>query len=160
MADEVYPVIVLFRRSTVLVPLPAPRTKMPSAFEPAFADELAVILRWSFDHIQRFGKDLPAVHLLRDDAGGSVYLRLSTRTIEQPQREMTEILASDIVNGALWLRRPGPNAQIIVAYTGVVAPEAIAAVGLMAEDRRDVGRGDGEGLAVPADTGGEEAASA
>ena len=28
---------------------------------------------------------------------------------------------------------------MVVAYTGVVAPEAIEAVGLMAEDRRDVG---------------------
>jgi pyruvate dehydrogenase E1 component len=34
---------------------------------------------------------------------------------------------------------PGPNAQVIVAYTGAIAPEAIEAVGLMAEDRRDVG---------------------
>jgi pyruvate dehydrogenase E1 component len=37
------------------------------------------------------------------------------------------------------MRRPGPNAQIVVAYTGALAPEAIAAVGLMGEDRRDVG---------------------
>jgi pyruvate dehydrogenase E1 component len=37
------------------------------------------------------------------------------------------------------MRKPGPNAQIVVAYTGAVAPEAIQAVGLMAEDRRDVG---------------------
>ena len=34
---------------------------------------------------------------------------------------------------------PGPNCQVVVAYTGAVAPEAIEAVGLMAEDRRDVG---------------------
>ncbi|MBV8791058.1 MAG: transketolase, partial [Pseudolabrys sp.] len=38
-----------------------------------------------------------------------------------------------------WLRKPGPNCQVVVAYTGAVAPEAIEAVGLMAEDRRDVG---------------------
>ena len=41
--------------------------------------------------------------------------------------------------GAYWLRKPGPNAQVVVAYTGAVAPEAIEAVGLMAEDRRDIG---------------------
>ena len=28
---------------------------------------------------------------------------------------------------------------MVVAYTGAIAPEAIAAVGLMAEDRRDIG---------------------
>jgi pyruvate dehydrogenase E1 component len=52
---------------------------------------------------------------------------------------MTPALARDIVDGAYWMREPGPNAEVIVAYTGAVAPEAIAAVGLMAEDRRDIG---------------------
>jgi pyruvate dehydrogenase E1 component len=52
---------------------------------------------------------------------------------------MGQALERDIVDGAYWLRKPGPNAQVIVAYTGAVAPEAIEAVGLMAEDRRDVG---------------------
>ena len=37
------------------------------------------------------------------------------------------------------MRKPGPNCQVMVAYTGAVAPEAIEAVGLMGEDRRDVG---------------------
>jgi pyruvate dehydrogenase E1 component len=46
---------------------------------------------------------------------------------------------SDIINGAYWLRRPGPNASVVIAYTGAVAPEAIAASGLLGEDRRDVG---------------------
>ena len=52
---------------------------------------------------------------------------------------MTGELAQQIVDGAYWQRLPGPNAQVIVAYTGAIAPEAIEAVGLMAEDRRDVG---------------------
>jgi len=37
------------------------------------------------------------------------------------------------------VRRPGPNAQAVIAYTGAVAPEAIEAMGLIAEDRRDIG---------------------
>ncbi|HEY6025468.1 MAG TPA: transketolase, partial [Pseudolabrys sp.] len=81
----------------------------------------------------------PGRNWLRDETGGSVYLRLSTRPIEQPQRTMSDALARDIVDGAYWLRKPGPNAQVVVAYTGAIAPEAIEAVGLMAEDRRDVG---------------------
>ena len=52
---------------------------------------------------------------------------------------MTAELAGDIVNGAYWMREPGPNTEVLIAYQGVVAPEAIAAVGLLAEDRRDVG---------------------
>ena len=111
-----------------------------ASFEPAFVDELGVIMRWAFDYLQRNGEGQPSERSwLRDETGGSVYLRLSTRTIDQPRREMTHDLAADIVDGAYWMRKPGPNAQVVVAYTGVVAPEAIEAVGLMAEDRRDVG---------------------
>ena len=111
-----------------------------AAFEPAFADELAVIMRWAFDYMQRDGEGDPDERTwLRDETGGSVYLRLSTRPVEQPGREMTASLAEDIVNGAYWLRRPGPNAEIVIAYQGVVAPEVVAAAGLIAEDRRDVG---------------------
>jgi pyruvate dehydrogenase E1 component len=98
-----------------------------SSFEPAFVDELSSILQWSLDHVQQ------------EDTGGSVYLRLSTRPIEQPHRTIEGTLARDIVAGGYWMRKPGPNAQVVVAYTGAVAPEAIAAIGMMAEDRRDIG---------------------
>ena len=111
-----------------------------AAFEPAYVDELAVILRWAFAYIQQDGDAAPSErNWLRDETGGSVYLRLSTRPVEQIERTMTAELAQQIVDGAYWLREPGPNAQVMVAFTGAVAPEAIAAVGLMAEDRRDVG---------------------
>ena len=111
-----------------------------AAFEPAYVDELAVILRWAFAYIQKDGDAAPSeTNWLRDETGGSVYLRLSTRPIEQIERTMTTDLAQQIVDGAYWLRKPGPNAQVMVAFTGALAPEAIAAVGLMAEDRRDVG---------------------
>jgi pyruvate dehydrogenase E1 component len=98
-----------------------------ASFEPAFVDELSAILQWSLGHVQQ------------EADGGSVYLRLSTRPIEQPRRTMEAALARDIAEGGYWMRRPGPNAQVVVAYTGAVAPEAIAAVGMMAEDRRDIG---------------------
>jgi pyruvate dehydrogenase E1 component len=111
-----------------------------AAFEPAFVDELGVILSWAFAHLQKNGEGEPNERTwLRDETGGSVYLRLSTRTLEQPQRTITPELADDIVDGAYWMRKPGPNAQVVVAYTGTVASEAIQAIGLMAEDRRDVG---------------------
>ncbi len=111
-----------------------------AAFEPAFVDELAVILAFAFDYIQRNAEGEPSErNWLRDETGGSVYLRLSTRPIEQIKRAMTGELRQAIVDGAYWLRKPGPNCQVVVAYAGAVAPEAIQAVGLMAEDRRDVG---------------------
>ncbi|HET9904322.1 MAG TPA: transketolase [Xanthobacteraceae bacterium] len=111
-----------------------------AAFEPAFVDELSVILRWAFDYVQRDGEGEPSErNWLRDETGGSVYLRLTTRAIEQLSRALDEETQQAIIDGAYWLRRPGPNCQVVVAYTGAVAPEAIQAVGLMAEDRRDVG---------------------
>ncbi len=111
-----------------------------AAFEPAFVDELAAILAFSFDYIQRDAEgEASERNWLRDETGGSVYLRLSTRPIEQIKRPMTPALRQAIVDGAYWLREPGPNCQVVVAYAGALAPEAIHAVGLMAEDRRDVG---------------------
>lgn len=111
-----------------------------ACFEPAFADELAVTMRWAFDYMQREGEGEPDErNWLRDETGGSVYLRLSSRVLEQAVRTMDAELENGIVQGAYWLRRPGPNAQVVVAYSGVVAPEAIEAVGMLGEDRRDVG---------------------
>jgi pyruvate dehydrogenase E1 component len=109
-----------------------------AAFEPAFVDELAVIMRWGFAHMQgeltEQGDDSSGMR-----NGGSVYLRLSTRTIDQPQRMMTPDLQKGITDGAYWLRKPGPNAEAVIAYAGAVAPEAIEAIGLLGESRRDVG---------------------
>lgn len=115
------------------------------AFEPAFLDELAVMMRFGFDYMQRHGEAEPderAINQrtwLRDSTGGSIYLRLSTRPLEQPTRVMTPELEHDIVDGAYWMKKPGPNAEVVIAYTGALAPEAIAAAGLLGEDRRDVG---------------------
>ncbi|RTL51938.1 MAG: transketolase [Bradyrhizobiaceae bacterium] len=109
------------------------------AFEPAFNDELAVMMRFGFDYMQRSGEGDPdETTWLRDQTGGSIYLRLSTRPLEQPVRTMTPELEHDIVNGAYWMRPPGPNTSVVIAYQGVVAPEAVAAAGLLAEDRREV----------------------
>jgi pyruvate dehydrogenase E1 component len=110
------------------------------AFEPAFVDELAVIMKWAFAYIQRGGEGDPDErNWLRDETGGSVYLRLSTRQIEQPTRAMTPELERAIIDGGYWLREPGPNCTAVIAYTGAVAPEAIEAVGLMGEAWRDIG---------------------
>src|SRR5262245_57232243 len=97
-----------------------------ASFEPAFVDELAVILRFAFDYIPRSGEaKVDETTWLRDAVGGSVYLRLSTRPVEQPTRTMTPELKEAIVKGGYWMRNPGPNAQVVVVYTGCLAPEAI-----------------------------------
>lgn len=111
-----------------------------AAFEPAFVDELAVIMRFGFDYMQRDGeRDPDERNWLRDETGGSVYLRLSSRPLEQPNRAIDSKLEQSIIDGGYWLRKPGPNAQVVVAYSGAIAPGAIQAVGMMGESRRDTG---------------------
>ena len=82
-------------------------------FEPAFADELALFMRWSFDHMQAAD-------------GGSTYLRLTTRVIEQPERD-DESWEADALKGGYWLKRPAIGAEAAIVFTGAIAPEALAA---------------------------------
>ncbi|MDH3658611.1 MAG: transketolase [Alphaproteobacteria bacterium] len=111
-----------------------------AAFEPAFLDELSVIMDWAFDYLQRDGEGDPDERTwLRDETGGSVYLRLSTRPIEQPQRRVAATFRQGVIDGAYWWREPGPNPDLVIAYQGAVAPEAIEAAGRIGEDRRDIG---------------------
>jgi len=49
---------------------------------------------------------------------------------------MTDRLREEIMDGAYWLRKPEPGTDLAIVYTGAVAPEAIEAAGLLAEDRR------------------------
>ena len=116
-----------------------------ASFEPAYLDELAVIMRWSFDYVQRdggkpnAGAQITPDKWLRDEKGGSVYLRLSTRPVEQISRPMTPEFEHDIVQGAYWLRKPEAGCNLILAYTGAVAPEAVQAAGLLGEKYRGMG---------------------
>ena len=111
-----------------------------ASFEPAYIDELAVIMEWAFDYLQRDGEGDPDERTwLRDETGGSVYLRLSTRSLEQPSTRRDEAFRQGTIDGAYWWREPGPNCDVVIAYQGSVAPEAIAAAARIAEVRRDVG---------------------
>ncbi len=105
-----------------------------AAFEPAFADELAVLMAWSFDYLQRDGSVDRGRRWLRDAQGGSVYLRLSTRALAQPDRAVDDALRRNIVDGAYWLKAPAGGAELALVYTGAVAPEAMAAWEALAED--------------------------
>ena len=100
-------------------------------FEPAFVDELVEIMRWSFGHLQ-------------DVDGGSVYLRLSTRVLDQPAGGMTPARRAALLAGAYWQLEPEDGADLVVVYTGAVAPEAMDALGQIREDFPGAGL-----LAVP-----------
>ncbi len=83
-------------------------------FEPAYADELAAIMRWGFEHMQA-------------DDGGAVYLRLSTRAFDQPNRVLDGAMIQDVIAGAYWMKPPSDPDAGCVIYTGVLAAEAQAA---------------------------------
>ncbi|QCO57799.1 transketolase (plasmid) [Pseudorhodobacter turbinis] len=111
-----------------------------AAFEPAFVDELVVIMDWAFDYVQRDGDGDPDERTwLRDETGGSVYLRLTTNPLEQPGKRHDDAFRQGAIDGAYWLRAPGPNCQVVISYQGAVAPEAIRAAGIIGEKHRDVG---------------------
>ena len=92
-----------------------------TTFEPAYVDELAAIMRWGFGHMQ-------------EDDGGSVCLRLSTRMLEQPDREFDGGAIADVIAGAYWLRPPAPGTELVIAFAGAIAPEAVSAHTQILED--------------------------
>ena len=92
-----------------------------TTFEPAYADEVAAIMHWGFDHMQA-------------DEGGSVYMRLTTRSIAQPERTMDEALRADVLGGAYWLVPPAAGSELAVVVSGAITPEALAAHAEIAED--------------------------
>ena len=94
-------------------------------FEPAFADELALLMHWAFGHMQA-------------QDGGSVYLRLSTRLLDQPVRA-DDSWKADALRGAYWLREPLAGSQLAIVYTGAIAPEALAAWEALREDLPGLG---------------------
>jgi pyruvate dehydrogenase E1 component len=106
---------------SVLTPLIGIGQPGLTAFEPAFVDELAEMLRWSFEHLQA-------------ENGGSVYLRLSTRPLNQVARELTPALAQDVVAGGYWMVEPHGTAELAIVCCGPVVAEAIEAHRQIAED--------------------------
>lgn len=95
------------------------------SFEPAFADEVALLMAWAFQHMQA-------------DDGSSVYLRLTTRQIEQQPR-IESAWEQAALAGAYWLREPAPGAKAAIAFCGAVAPEAIAAWEALQDDLPGLG---------------------
>ncbi len=82
-----------------------------ASFEPAHVDELAILLRHGFEHMQK-------------PDGSAVWLRLSTRQLDQEARELD---AASVIAGGHWIVPPAEGARIAIGYQGPVAPEARAA---------------------------------
>jgi pyruvate dehydrogenase E1 component len=94
-------------------------------YEPAYADELAVMIEEAF-------------RLIDDPAGESTYLRLSTRSIAQVER-LDESWREGALAGGYWLREPAPGAEAAIVAMGAVMPEALAAWEELAQDMPGLG---------------------
>ena len=94
-------------------------------FEPAFVDELAEVMRWSFGHLQ-------------SEDGGSVYLRLTTRALRQPTRT-DDAWRANALKGGYWLKPPAANADAAIVFCGAIAPEVLEAVEQLADDLPGIG---------------------
>lgn len=95
------------------------------SFEPAYADEVALLMRWAFEQLQQ-------------PDGSSAYLRLTTRSIPQIDRKDMKWEAGAI-KGAYWLRQPDKGSEAAIVFCGAVAPEAIKAWETLREDIPGIG---------------------
>ena len=89
-----------------------------ASFEPAYVDELAIMLRWALAHMQA-------------PDGSAVWLRLSTRALLHTSRTLDE---AAVIAGAHWIVPPGQGAPLALAYQGPLAAEAEAAFELLRDD--------------------------
>ena len=89
-----------------------------ASFEPAHVDELAILLRHALEFMQR-------------PDGSAVWLRLSTRSLAQPERSLDP---AEVIAGAHWVVRPAEGARLALAYQGPVATEVMEAFEAIAED--------------------------
>jgi pyruvate dehydrogenase E1 component len=89
-------------------------------YEPAFADELAAMMELAF-------------RLIDHPDGESTYLRLSTRSIRQVDRQ-DDSWRDGALQGAYWLREPGADSEAAIVAMGAVVPEALAAWEELRED--------------------------
>ena len=94
-------------------------------YEPAFVDELALLMQHGFDLMQR-------------PDGESLYFRLTTRELDQIARE-DDAWQSGAIEGGYWLKRPAPDARAAIVYSGAIAPEALQAWATLSEDLPGLG---------------------
>jgi len=94
-----------------------------ASFEPAHADELAILMRYAFEHMQK-------------PDGSAVWLRLSTRGLAQPERSLDP---AAVIAGGYWMVPPAEGARIAIAYQGPVAPEALDAFEQLREEEPGAG---------------------
>ncbi|WP_264713882.1 1-deoxy-D-xylulose-5-phosphate synthase N-terminal domain-containing protein [Limobrevibacterium gyesilva] len=111
------------QHQSINTPLIGMSTDRLVSYEPTHVDELAILLRHAFHHMQQ-------------PDGSAVWLRLSTRQIEQKARTLDP---AAVIAGAHWAVPPAPGARVALAYQGPIAPEAEAAFAELAQEEPGAG---------------------
>ena len=96
-----------------------------AAFEPAFADELAMIMDWAFDHMQRDGEDGAGradLAARRNPAARSICGSRPGRSSSRRARSTPTLARRHHRRRLLAARRPARTARWSIAYQGVLAP--------------------------------------
>jgi len=97
-------------------------------FEPSYAKELEILLCWALDQLQD------------RENGKSVYLRLSTDPLAQPDLRYGETLRSQVIRGGYWLKdyRGEPDyarrLRFNLLSTGVMTDQALRASAALREE--------------------------
>ncbi|MBF95760.1 MAG: transketolase [Pelagibacterales bacterium] len=95
-------------------------------YEPSYADELNILFFWALENIQK--KD-----------GSSVYLRLSTKKLLQPNRKLNESAKNDLIKGGYWLKEYSHKLDIVIICTGVIVGEVLKSLEAIYEDSLKIG---------------------
>ena len=97
-----------------------------SYYEPSFADELNLLIFWALNNIQK-------------KKGKSVYLRLSTKKLLQPKRELTNLIKDDIISGGYWFKNNYKELDLLIVTTGVIIGEVINCLNTLNEENLNIG---------------------
>ncbi|MAJ23886.1 MAG: transketolase [Rickettsiales bacterium] len=95
-------------------------------YEPSYADEFNFLFFWALNFIQ-------------NKEGSSIYFRLSTKKLLQPNRKIDKLLQKDLINGCYWLKEPKSLNSIIIICTGVMIAEVEKSLEEIYHDEIDIG---------------------
>ena len=76
---------------------------------------------------------------LHQPEGSLVYLRLSSRPVRQPERELSTEMRAAMLAGGYWLVPPAQGAEFAIVCCGAVVSEAMEAYAAMREEVEGMG---------------------
>ena len=75
---------------------------------------------------------------MQEDNGSSVYIRLTTRNLKQPERKINKDIERQIISGGYWYKKHSTKSNFTIVFSGALAPEVEQAVETLKEDIPDI----------------------